>query len=208
MPRPARIRIESTKAWETILSPVRREIVESMQRLGPCSIADVARDVGRPADGLYRHVSVLVKAGFLAEAGTRPARRNLERVYDAIADDFLAPRVGRGATAAQRESVVRTAESLAKSSVRALRNSAAAGRIHCEADSRNFAVLHVSSWLTPQRFDELRTLVVRMNSLLERGRRDRSGDPYEVFALATPATRRRGPDAPARTTSRPRRKTR
>ena len=212
MPRPARIRIETTKAWEAILSPVRREIVESMQRLGPCSIADVARDVGRPADGLYRHVSVLVKAGFLAEAGTRPARRNLERLYDAVADDFLAPRVGRGATAAQRESVVRTAESLAKSSVRALRNSAAAGRIHCEADSRNFTVLHVSSWLTPQRFDELRTLVIRMNSLLERGRRDRTGDLYEVFALATPATRRRGSDAPAyastRATSRAGRKTR
>ena len=67
MPRPARIRIISTKAWKAFLSPVRRQIVESMQRQGPCSIAEVARDIGRPADGLYRHVAVLVKSGFLRE---------------------------------------------------------------------------------------------------------------------------------------------
>ncbi|MFM8698426.1 MAG: helix-turn-helix domain-containing protein, partial [Phycisphaerales bacterium] len=110
MPRPARIRIESTKAWEAILSPVRREVLESMQKLGPCSIADVARDTGRPADGLYRHVAVLVKSGFLAEAGTRAARRNVERLYDAAADDFAAPRVARRASADERDTIVRTAE--------------------------------------------------------------------------------------------------
>jgi hypothetical protein len=206
--RPARIRIETTKAWEAILSPVRREIVDSMQKLGPCSIADVARDTGRPADGLYRHVAVLVKSGFLKDAGTRTGRRNAERLYDAAANEFLAPRVRRDATGAEREAIVRTAEALAKSSVRALRGSAASGRIHCEADSRNFTLIHVTSWLTPTRFEELRALVFRMNALLERGRRDRTGDPYEVFALATPVTRRPGPDAPARTGARRKKKAR
>ena len=208
MARPARIRIETTKAWEAILSPVRREIVDSMQKLGPCSIADVARDTGRPADGLYRHVAVLVRSGFLKDAGTRTGQRNAERLYDAAANDFIAPRVRRDATGAERETIVRTAEALAKSSVRALRGSAASGRIHCEADSRNFTLLHVTSWLTPARFEELRTLVFRMDALLERGRRDRTGDPYEVFALATPVTRRPGPSAPARSTARKGRKAR
>ena len=198
MPRPAHIRIETTKAWEAILSPVRREIVDAMQKLGPCSIADVARDTGRPADGLYRHVSILVRSGFLLETGTRAGRRNAERLYDAAADDFLAPRVRRDATAAERDSIVRTAESLAKSSVRAIRNSAAAGRIHCEPGSRNFTVMHMTSWLTPERFDELRTLVLRMGRLLERGRKDQEGEPYEVFALAAPVTRRPGPAKAAR----------
>jgi predicted transcriptional regulator len=65
MPRPARLQIKSPAAWRAILSPVRREIVEAMQELGPCPIADVAAASGRPADALYRHVSILVKAGFL-----------------------------------------------------------------------------------------------------------------------------------------------
>ena len=208
MPRPARIRIESTTAWEAILSPVRREVLESMQKLGPCSIADVARDTGRPADGLYRHVAVLVKSGFLVEAGTRAARRNVERLYDAAADDFAAPRVARRASADERDTIVRTAEALAKSSIRALRSSAAAGRIHCERDARNFTIMHFTSWLTPARFEELRALVIRMTAILERGRADRTGDPYEGFTIASPVTRRPGP-APsprpkARRTAKPR----
>lgn len=208
MPRPARIRIESTKAWEAILSPVRREVLESMQKLGPCSIADVARDTGRPADGLYRHVSVLVKSGFLVEAGTRAARRNVERIYDAAADDFAAPRVPRRASSDERETIVRTAEALAKSTIRALRTSAASGRIHCERDARNFTIVHFTSWLTPARFEELRALVARMAAVLERGRADRTGEPYEFFAIASPVTRRPGPAPAARQPARRRRTTR
>lgn len=192
MPRPARIRIASMKAWEAILSPVRREIVESVQELGPCSIADVARATGRPADGLYRHVAILVKSGFLAEAGMRAGRRKPERLYDATANDFVAPRVRRGAPSSERDMTVRTADSLTKSIVRSMRASASAGRLHCEEDSRNFTVVHFVSWLTPERFEEVRTLASRMAHVLERGRKERQGDLYEVLTLAVPVTRTRG----------------
>lgn len=192
MSRPARIRIRSTQAWEAILSPVRREIVESMQALGPCAIADVARATGRPADGLYRHVRILLKSGFLVEAGTRTASRNVERLYDAAANDFAAPHVKRRAAASEREMIVRTAEVLAKSTVRTLRNSAEAGRIHCDADSRNFSVMHMNCWLTPEQFEELRSIVIRMGRVLEQGRAQREGDLYEVFTVVAPVTRQRG----------------
>lgn len=192
MARPARLRIATVKAWESILSPVRREIVESMQELGPCSIAEVARATGRPADGLYRHVKILVKSGFLVDAGTRAGRRNPERLYDAAADDFHAPRVRRGGPASERDMIVRTADALAKSVVRTMRGSAAAGRLHCEDDARNFTVVHFVSWLTPERFEEVRDLAARMARVLERGRKERHGDLYEVLALASPVTRTRG----------------
>lgn len=192
MGRPARLRIATVKAWESILSPVRREIVESMQELGPCSIADVARATGRPADGLYRHVRILVASGFLVEAGTRAGRRNPERLYDAAANDFLAPRVHRGGPAAERDMIVRTADALAKSVVRTMRGSAAAKRLHCEDHARNFAVVHFVSWLTPERFEEVRDLAARMARVLERGRKDRRGDLYEALVLASPVTRTRG----------------
>ncbi len=192
MPRPASIRIATVKAWEAVLSPVRREIVESMQELGPCSIADVARATGRPADGLYRHVAILVKCGFLVEAGSRAGRRNAERLFDAAANDFTAPHVRRGGPASERDMIVRTADALARSTVRSMRGSAAAGRLHCEDDARNFTVVHFVSWLTPERFEEFRELASRMRRVLERGRRERRGDLYEVLALASPVTRTRG----------------
>lgn len=192
MARPALIRIASTAAWRTILSPIRREIVESMQELGPCPIADVAAACGRPADGLYRHFRVLVKAGFLVEAGVRKGRRNTERLFDAAADDFAAPRLRRDSTAAERETVALTAEAVARSAARTMRASAAAGRLECAEGSRNFSVVHRLSWLTPRRFAEARALSLRMNELLEAGRRDRTGDLYEALVLVTPVTRRRG----------------
>ena len=192
MPRPTVVRIATAAAWRAILSPVRREILESMQELGPCPIADVAAACGRPADGLYRHVKVLVDAGFLVDAGVRKGRRNTERLFDAAADDFAAPRLRRDSTAAERETVALTAEALARSAARAMRASAAAGRLECAAGARNFSVLHQLSWLTPRRFAELRALSGRMNELLEAGRRDRTGELYEALVIVTPVTRRRG----------------
>jgi hypothetical protein len=53
--------------------------------------------------------------------------------------------------------------------------------------------MHVNSWLTPARFSEVRALVIRLASIIERGRTDRTGEPYEVFAIAAPVTRRGAP---------------
>ena len=192
MPRAKFIRIQTPAAWRTILSPIRREILEAMQELGPCPIADAAAACGRPADGLYRHVRVLVKAGFLVEAGTRKGMRNVERLFDAAAEDFAPPRLRRDSSAAEREVVAVTAEALARSTTRAMRATATAGRLECQPERRNFFLQHHLAWLTPRRFAELRDLMLRANRLLEDGRRERTGDLYEVLSIATPVTRRRG----------------
>ena len=195
MPRPARLQIKSPAAWRAILSPVRREIVEAMQELGPCPIADVAAASGRPADALYRHVSILVKAGFLVDAGTRKGKRNPERLYDAAANDFLAPNVRRAGAADERQMIAATAEALAKATARSMRASATAGRLACDAAARNFAVTHYLTWLTPSRFEEVRSLLLRINEIIEAGRREQIGELYESLAILTPVTRARGTHA-------------
>jgi hypothetical protein len=52
--------------------------------------------------------------------------------------------------------------------------------------------MHHLSWLTPRRFAEVRALAIRMNEVLEAGRRERTGELYEALAVVTPVTRRRG----------------
>lgn len=195
MPRPARLQIKSTVAWRVILSPVRREIVEAMQELGPCPIAEVAAASGRPADALYRHVALLVKAGFLVDAGTRKGKRNPERLYDAAANDFRAPNVRRAGAADERQMIAATAEALAKATARSMRASATAGRLECDAAARNFAVTHYLTWLTPSRFEEVRSLLLRINEIIEAGRREQVGSLYESLAILTPVTRARGTHA-------------
>jgi hypothetical protein len=195
MPRPARLQIKSPAAWRAILSPVRREIVEAMQELGPCPIADVAAASGRPADALYRHVSILVKAGFLVDAGTRKGKRNPERLYDAAANDFRAPNVRRAGAAEEQQMIAATAEAFAKATARSMRASASAGRLACDAASRNFAVTHYLTWLTTSRFEEVRSLLLRINEIVEAGRREQVGELYESLAILTPVTRARGTHA-------------
>ena len=195
MPRPALLQIKSPAAWRVILSPVRREIVEAMQELGPCPIAEVAAASGRPADALYRHVALLVKAGFLVDAGTRKGKRNPERLYDAAANDFRAPNVRRAGAADERQMIAATAEALAKATARSMRASATAGRLACDAAARNFAVTHYLTWLTPSRFEEVRSLLLRINEIIEAGRREQVGELYESLAILTPVTRARGTHA-------------
>ena len=195
MPRPALLQIKSPAAWRVILSPVRREIVEAMQELGPCPIAEVAAASGRPADALYRHVALLVKAGFLVDAGTRKGKRNPERLYDAAANDFRAPNVRRAGAADERQMIAATAEALAKATARSMRASATAGRLACDAAARNFAVTHYLTWLTPSRFEEVRSLLLRINEIIEAGRREQIGELYESLSILTPVTRARGTHA-------------
>ena len=206
MPRPARLQIKSPAAWRAILSPVRREIVEAMQELGPCPIADVAAASGRPADALYRHVSILVKAGFLVDSGTRKGKRNPERLYDAAANDFRAPNVRRAGAADEQQMIAATAEAFAKATARSMRASASAGRLACDAASRNFAVTHYLTWLTTSRFEEVRSLLLRINEIVEAGRREQVGELYESLAILTPVTRARGTHArpTPKTATRPR----
>lgn len=68
-------------------SPVRQEIVDTVQSLGTCSVADVARELGRHADGLYYHVRTLVHVGLLLPAGERREGGRREALYSTRSPD-------------------------------------------------------------------------------------------------------------------------
>ncbi|MCA9656540.1 MAG: helix-turn-helix transcriptional regulator [Myxococcales bacterium] len=62
-------------------SPLRQAILDRVEALGPCSVAELARSLDRPADALYYHVRKLQEVGLLEEAGTRPTARRDEVIY-------------------------------------------------------------------------------------------------------------------------------
>lgn len=74
-----------------LASPVRQEIVDTLEALGgEAPVATLAAQLGRPSDGLYYHLRLLVRAGLLEEladdgdgrryrtAGRRGARLRLQ----------------------------------------------------------------------------------------------------------------------------------
>ena len=66
---------------EVMASPARLEILDAVRSTGPCSIADIAALLGRPADSLYYHVRQLVEVDLLIPCGTRPTSRRHEELY-------------------------------------------------------------------------------------------------------------------------------
>ena len=85
-------RIRSARAIAALASPVRQEIIDTVELLGgSATIAELASQLGRPADGFYYHVRKLVAVGLLQVSGGSPevyhtpSRKNLALDYEAEA---------------------------------------------------------------------------------------------------------------------------
>jgi len=76
-------RISDASAIAALASPVRQELLDTLEALGgEATIAELAAQLGRPADGLYYHVAILRRAGlFVAGPGGRSRAGRSERRY-------------------------------------------------------------------------------------------------------------------------------
>jgi predicted transcriptional regulator len=61
--------IKSHEQLREMALPIRTEIVEIVSFLGPCSIRELARYMGRKRPALHFHVARLMEVGLLLEAG-------------------------------------------------------------------------------------------------------------------------------------------
>ena len=204
MPRKPLHVITDLRVWRVLCAPVRMEIIETMRMLGPCGIADVARQLDRPADTLYRHVRKLVACGVLVEAGSRPAGTRTERVYDIVADD-IATRYRNADPHALSETYLTTAESILKITSRTFRRAAAAGELigSVPGRKRTTRLFFEHVWLTPDDATALDEKLVELVRFLGTKKTRREDTRLQLVSVLTaPIVRRRGarPAAASRAT--------
>ncbi len=201
--------VDSPAQWRVLVSPVRAEIVEALRMLGPCSIADIAGTLDRPADSLYPHLELLEQAGLVVAAGFRKGPRNIEQLLDVVADDFAVDFTDPSG-AAENQAIVDTANSFLKAAARAVRDSAAARQLQLAPGQRNVAINYELGWLTPDAFQKVRALIRELKAVLDAGKQTRAGRLYMAVVVATPVTRRRGARSRPRPAAKPKagRKTR
>ena len=190
MPRRPLHAVSSPESWSLLVAPVRAEVVEAIRLLGPCSVAEIAAAIDRPADAIYKHLEPLEKAGFIVEAGFRKTGRNAERLVDVVAEDFVVD--FRGRSAAENKAIVGMTNSFLKAVGRAVRDSAEAGQLELAPERRTIIVNYELGRLTPERYEEVRGLVRRLKAIMDEGKRSPEGRLYMTLAVATPVTRRRG----------------
>jgi predicted transcriptional regulator len=189
--------VTSPADWETLISPARSEIAEAIRLLGPCSIAEIAQAIGRPADSLYRHIEILIGAGFVVEAGYRKGERNAERLVDVVAEDFHVE-FSDNSGSAENRAIVRTANSFLSAMGRTIRDSAGARQLIFDAGNRNLSINYELSWLTPAQFQEVRSLIRRIKQVMDQGKVAREGRLYATLSMACPVTRKRQPTNPSK----------
>ncbi len=191
MPRPAIHHVPHPKHWSVLVAPVRLEVVEAMRMIAPCSIAEIAAALDRPADTLYRHIDKLKRAGMVVEAGVRRSGRRFEQVYDLVADDFrvgFKEVSGRTANKAYND----TMQSILKIASRTARDSAAASELVGLGDDRNIIGKIEHAWLTQEEFLELRELMMKVKLYMDARKARREGRLYLAAVIAMPVTRKRG----------------
>ena len=149
-------------------SPVRLEMIELMRVAGPCSIRDLADEMDRPADSLYHHLRLLLKAGLFSEVGSRKSGRRNEAVYDLTAEVIQPdydPATGRNAPR-----MARVVGSVARASQRNLVSALKKGEMSIEGGKRDLWMNFEAAWLDEKRLAQLNKHIAAISELFSAAR--------------------------------------
>ncbi len=97
MPRPRKrtLVIRDPEQVRALRTPSRQEIVETLTRLGACSVKELGEATGRAPASLYYHIHELEEAGLIRKAPRRQAGGRVEGVYEPVADRIVLDRTER-----------------------------------------------------------------------------------------------------------------
>lgn len=176
--KPGRLRrgqISDARTIASIASPARQDLLDTLEALGGvATIAELAAQLGRPADGLYYHVDQLQRAGLLVPApeGTSRAgrserryatvshpRRALNLVYDPTSDANVT---------ALRDVVGGMLRITRRDFDRALIGAHSGAQIALEGPRRELWAARGSGWLSDGELAEINRLLTRVTQLLRK----------------------------------------
>ena len=155
--------IEDAKKIAVLATPIRLELITTIQALGgAATAAELAVQLGRPADGLYYHLRALVSGGLIEERAEAGARRYHLMVPK---EERLRLRYKPGATANAR-AVARVASSMSRLAQRDFVRAVSQGGTVAEGPSRELWVARLRGWVDPAELAEVNQLLRRLADLL------------------------------------------
>ena len=180
--------LESPAQISVLASPVRQEIVDTLESLGgEAAVAEIAAHLGRPADGIYYHLRRLVRSGLLEELPERGGRMGrggrmergggMERGgrkgrrYRTVAGRgrriSLRYRGGKGGNA---KAVSRVVAALLRMAKRDFDRALSSGKAVVEGERRELWASRTKGWVGNAELVEINRLLVRLDGLLHRPR--------------------------------------
>lgn len=176
--RRARGGIENAREIGLLASPTRIELVDTLEALGgEASVAELAAQLGRPADGLYYHLRQLAAGGLLVEIADAEGRRYRTRMPRGERLR-LRYKPGRNANAA---AVGDVAASVLRVAGRDFSRALANPHSIAEGPLRELWAARNKGWVGERELAEINRLLVRIAGLL---RRPRSATRDRLVALS------------------------
>lgn len=182
--------IADPRQIRALSSPIRQDIIDAVTAIGPCSVAELAAMLGKPADGLYYHVKRLLAVRLLREIpsdGNGRGELRLDVAHKALYLDY------QPASRASKSAVLRVIGAMLRSAERTFRRAFRADVAVVKGPRRNLWAGRMRGALSPQELAEANVLLDRLITLMRSGRRDRSGDRsasrslYELTFVLSPA---------------------
>ena len=140
-----------------------------MQSLGECSVADMARELGRPADGLYYHVRKLVRVGLLQPAGTREDQGRPEALYATRSPEHTMRLRYDPGDPENAEAVLGAVASMLRMTERDFTRAYGPDAV-TEGPERNLWAARAKAWLSSDDLLEVNRLLRELQAIFERAR--------------------------------------
>lgn len=170
--------IDRAEQIALLASPIRIDIVDTLEALGgTVSVAELATELGRPADGLYYHLRQLAAGGLIEEEDAPDGRR-----YRTCScpGERLRLRYEPGDTP-NAHAVARVAASQLRVSGRDFERALADPAAVVEGPLRTLWASRTTGWVDARDLAEINDLLTRLSDLVQRPRGDRAG---QLIALS------------------------
>jgi len=175
--------VEDAKEIGLLASPTRIEIVDTLETFPDAvTVAELAAQLGRPADGLYYHLRQLADGGLIEEEVSPEGRRYRTRTRQG---DRLRLRYRPGATPNAR-AVGRVAASVLRVAGRDFERAIADPASVVEGAQRELWAARGKGWVGASELAEINRLLVRLMDLLQHPRKSRRDKLVAVTWVLAP----------------------
>ncbi|MDQ8758314.1 helix-turn-helix domain-containing protein [Sphingosinicella sp. LHD-64] len=148
-------------------SAIRQELVDTLAALGgEADVGALAEQLGRPADGLYYHLRLLVRHGLIEEVESSGQK---ERRYRLAGEGRLPLRLAyRKGSDGNLPAVGSFARSLLQIAGRDFEQALSGPRVALEGPRRELWAARNKGWVSQDDLEEINALIERLNKLVGR----------------------------------------
>jgi len=162
-----------------LASPARQEVMDTLEALGgEATVAEIAQQLGKSADGLYYHLRLLVRGGLVEQGSHSTDARRFRTRSGKGGRTRLRYQPGATANAA---AVERVAAGLLRIAGRDFAAAVARRDVIAEGRHRELWASRIKGWVSNVELAEINRLLERLGELMQ-GRRD--GDRQRLLSLA------------------------